>query len=67
MEMLFNSNSSVIQLWNPITLRNHEDGGDMFSKTLVLTRVTWHKASEDIYPVTLSVGRAVDSKGMQSI
>jgi hypothetical protein len=34
------------QLWNPITLRNPEDGDNMLSKTLILTRATQYKAPE---------------------
>jgi hypothetical protein len=49
MEKLMNSDSTVMQLWNPITPRNSEDEGDMFSEMLVLTRVTWYKATEDLY------------------
>jgi hypothetical protein len=30
MERLINSDSMVTKQWNPITLRNPEDGGDMF-------------------------------------
>jgi hypothetical protein len=33
---------------DPITLRNPEDGGDMFSETSVLTRATWYKVTEVI-------------------
>jgi hypothetical protein len=32
MDGLINSDSTVTQLWNPITLRNPEDGGNMFYK-----------------------------------
>jgi hypothetical protein len=39
----------VTQLWTPITLRNLEDGGDMFSETSVLTRATWYRVPEGIY------------------
>jgi hypothetical protein len=49
MEMLIGSDSTVIQLYNPITLRALEDGGDMFYETSVLTRVTRYKVPEDIY------------------
>jgi hypothetical protein len=39
------SQSTVI----PITLRNTEDGGDMFSETSILTTVIRYKVPEDIY------------------
>jgi hypothetical protein len=32
MERLINSDSTVTQLWNPIILRNPEEGDDTFSK-----------------------------------
>jgi hypothetical protein len=35
MERLSKSDSTVTQLWNPVTLRNPEDGDDTFSKMLV--------------------------------
>jgi hypothetical protein len=34
MERLFNSDSTVIQLWNPIILRNPEDGGEAFLRNI---------------------------------
>jgi hypothetical protein len=40
MERLSNSDSTVTQLWNPITIRNPEDGYDTFSETWVRTRAT---------------------------
>jgi hypothetical protein len=40
MERLINSDSTVTQLWGPITLRDPEDGGDMFAETSVITRAT---------------------------
>jgi hypothetical protein len=46
---LINSDSTVKQLKNHITLRNPENGGDIFSETSVLTRVTRQKVPEDIY------------------
>jgi hypothetical protein len=51
MDRLINADFTVTQLWNPITLSNPEDGGDMFSETLVLTRATWYKVPEGIYKV----------------
>jgi hypothetical protein len=35
MERLIINDSMVMQLWNPITLRNPEDGSDMLPETLV--------------------------------
>jgi hypothetical protein len=43
-----NNDFTVILLWRPITLRNHEDGGDMFSETSVLTREYMFKVAEGI-------------------
>jgi hypothetical protein len=36
----------VKQVWSLITLRNPEDGGDMFSDTSIITRATWHEVPE---------------------
>jgi hypothetical protein len=47
-----NSDSAVTQLWSPVTLRNLEDGSDMFSETSVLIRITWCKVLQDMYIVT---------------
>jgi hypothetical protein len=47
--MLINSDSTVKHLWSPITLRNPEDWGDMFSETSGQTRATQYKVPEDIY------------------
>jgi hypothetical protein len=52
---LINSNSMAIQLWGPATLRNPEDGGDIFSETSLLTRATRYKVPEDIYTKFLGV------------
>jgi hypothetical protein len=49
MERLINSDTTVTQLWNPITIRNPEDGDDMFSKTSVLTTATQYKVPEGTY------------------
>jgi hypothetical protein len=49
MERLINSDSTVTQLWNPITLKNPEDGGDMLFETSVRTRATQYKVLEVIY------------------
>jgi hypothetical protein len=38
MEMVINSDSTVTQLWSASTLRSPEDGCDVLSETLVLTR-----------------------------
>jgi hypothetical protein len=48
MERLINSDSKVTQLWNYNTLRNSEDGGDLFFETSVLTRISRHKVPEVI-------------------
>jgi hypothetical protein len=40
MERLINIDSTATQLGNPITPRNLEDGGDMFSETSAETRAT---------------------------
>jgi hypothetical protein len=40
MERLVNIDSTVSQLWNPITLMDLEDGGDVFFETSVLTSAT---------------------------
>jgi hypothetical protein len=47
------SDSTVTQLWNPIILRNPEDGGDMFSETTVRTRATRYEAPEGMYKTQL--------------
>jgi hypothetical protein len=39
----------VLGLWNPITLRNLDDEGDIFSETSVRTRVTWYKIPKGLY------------------
>jgi hypothetical protein len=46
MEKLIKSNSTVTQMWNPINLRNPEDGDDTFSGTSVTTRATRYKVPE---------------------
>jgi hypothetical protein len=46
MERLINSDSTVTQLWNPITLKNPEGGGDMFSETSTLTTAIRYKVPE---------------------
>jgi hypothetical protein len=46
MERLINSDSMVTQLWHPITLRNPEDRGGMFSETSVSTRDTGTKSKK---------------------
>jgi hypothetical protein len=49
MERLINSDSTVTELWNPITLRNPEYGCDMLSETSVLTRATRYKFAEGMH------------------
>jgi hypothetical protein len=39
----------VKQLWNLITPRKPECGGDMFSETLVRIRATWYEDPGDFY------------------
>jgi hypothetical protein len=49
MERLINSDSTVTQLWNPITLRNPEDEGVMSSGTSVQITGTGRKAPQGNY------------------
>jgi hypothetical protein len=44
-----NSDSTVTRLWSPIALKKPEDGGDVFSETLGLTRATRSNTPQDIY------------------
>jgi hypothetical protein len=39
----------LVGLWNPITVRNPENGGNMFSEMSVQTKATWYKVPEGIY------------------
>jgi hypothetical protein len=55
MEGLINSDSPVTQLWNYITLRDYEDGGDIFPETSVLTTATRQQVPEDIMPAEISI------------
>jgi hypothetical protein len=48
METLINSDSTVTQLWNPITVRNPEYGGNMFFEVSVRTRGTQYEVPEGI-------------------
>jgi hypothetical protein len=50
-ERLINSGSTVKQLWIPMTLKNHEDGGVMSSETSVLTTATLHNVREGTYKI----------------
>jgi hypothetical protein len=54
MERLIYSVSTATQAWNPITLRNPEDGSHMCSETSVLTRATRYRVSEGIYIISKS-------------
>jgi hypothetical protein len=47
--MEINRDFTVTQLWNPIVLRNPEDGSDMFSETSVLTGATRYKVPKGIH------------------
>jgi hypothetical protein len=49
MERQSNSVSMVTGLWNPITVRNPEDGDDMFSEMSVQTSATWYEVPEGIF------------------
>jgi hypothetical protein len=49
MDRLSNSDSLVTQPWNPVTLRNAEDGDDTISKMLFKTRTTQYKVPEGRY------------------
>jgi hypothetical protein len=49
MERLIHGDSTAIQLWVPITPKNTEDGGDMFSETSVVATGTRYKVPEDFY------------------
>jgi hypothetical protein len=46
---LVTTHTTETQLWIPITPRNPEDGGDMFSEASVRTRTTRYKVPEGIY------------------
>jgi hypothetical protein len=48
MERLVKSDSTLIQVLDPITLRNPEDGGDMVYEASVLTRATRYKVPESV-------------------
>jgi hypothetical protein len=49
MERLSNSDSTATQLWNPIRLKNPEDGNDTFSETSVGTKAIRHEVPGGIY------------------
>jgi hypothetical protein len=59
MDRLINSYSTVTQLWGPITLRNPAYGGDMFSKTSVLSTATQYNVPENIYNRLIDVCEVV--------
>jgi hypothetical protein len=48
-ERLIKSDSTLIQVLDPIALRNPEDEYDMVSETSVLNSVTRYKIPESIY------------------
>jgi hypothetical protein len=48
MEGLSNSVTTVIQLWEPLSLSKPEDGDDTFSETLVRAITTRYKVAEYI-------------------
>jgi hypothetical protein len=52
--MLINSNFTATHLWNQITLRNSEDGDDMFTETSVRARATRYKVPEVIYTLRIT-------------
>jgi hypothetical protein len=49
MERLINNDSTLTQLWDSITIRNHEFGGDMLFETSVPSTATLYKVPENIY------------------
>jgi hypothetical protein len=51
---LINSDSTVTQLWSPITLRNPKMKV-MFSEMSVLTKATRYKVPEDVYHLERAV------------
>jgi hypothetical protein len=53
MQRLINSDFTVAQLWNPITLRNPEDGSDKFSTKSVLIRATQYTVPAGIYNIRI--------------
>jgi hypothetical protein len=55
MKRLINSDSTITQVWNAITLENTKDGGDMFSETSLRTSTTRHTVPDDIYNPLLLV------------
>jgi hypothetical protein len=61
MGRLINSDDTVTRLWSPITFRNPENRGDMFSATSFLTRGTRQKVTEDIYQCVGLFGRMLIS------
>jgi hypothetical protein len=49
MVRLINSDSTIMQLWSPITLRHPEDEGDIFSEMSVLSKATLCNTQELVY------------------
>jgi hypothetical protein len=56
MERLIKSDSTVTQMWNPITLRNPGDGGDMFPKMAVQLELHGMKSRKVSIPLSAKVG-----------
>jgi hypothetical protein len=45
-----NGVSTVLEMWKPITVRNHpEDGDHTVSETSILTSAAWYKVQEGIF------------------
>jgi hypothetical protein len=49
MDRLINRDSIVTQLWDLITLRSPEEGGNMFSETSALTTATRYNDPDGVY------------------
>jgi hypothetical protein len=64
MERLMNSDSTVKQLWNPITLWNAEDVGDIFFETSALTKSYTAQCPNSIKESVVEVRQRRASFGM---